>query len=407
MFRKTVGIALILVFSLTGIAQALTKIPQKMNYQGYITSSGLPVTAGLQIDFNIYDAPTAGNLLWSETINPVTVTNGIFNEVLGETIAIDLPFRSTYWLTFQVSGDTEMAPRHKLTCAAYANASRKIVYQQVLTVAADGGDTITVSAAIDMLNGVVPFGALQPQPNANLQWVIEVQAGTFNEPGTNGGGGQIMVPQWVTIRGRGWDDTELDVQGIKLAPGSALESLLIRTGGMTTSVDMNAINMAYLREVKIEADAPVGRVVDMRTSQFCELIDCTVVATGGGFNVNLIEIDGSVETRIENCVVDLRQLAPTTNGGISENIIFAIDVFILENTFLYTTSGDNTGTFGVGTNIGSSGRISHNVFYGMSSGSGNEIIDVTTGVFPAWTAPGPGTHGAFNQALNGTVLGGF
>lgn len=408
MFRKIFGIVFILMLFPTITALALTKIPQKMNYQGYITSGGSPVTAPLQIDFRIYDASSSGNLLWSETLPTVTVNNGIFNVVLGELVAIDLPFRSTYWLTFEVSGDSEMAPRHKLTCAAYATASRKIVNQQVLTVAADGGDTITVSAAIDMLNGTGIFGPLTPGPSAGTQWIIEIQAGTYNEPGTQGGGGRIVVPNWVTIRGRGWDATRLNCSGIDLSPGCALESMHVWSSGIDATVRMASINQAYLREVKIEAESPVGRVVDMRGSQFCEMVDCKVIALGGGMNTNCIEVDNSQESRLEDCVIDFRQLANTTNGGISENAGPVVDIFILENTFLYNTLGDNTGSFGVATSMGSTGRISHNVFYGTTTGGvSNEIVDIATMVFPAWAAPGPGTHGVLNQAMNGTVLGVF
>ena len=53
-------------------------IPRLINYQGKLTdTSGVPLTGSYAITFRIYDALSAGNLLWEET-QQVLIDKGIF-----------------------------------------------------------------------------------------------------------------------------------------------------------------------------------------------------------------------------------------------------------------------------------------------------------------------------------------
>ena len=50
--------------------------PQSIHYQAYLkNNAGLPVNGSQSITFRLYDAATAGSLLWSET-KTVAVSNG-------------------------------------------------------------------------------------------------------------------------------------------------------------------------------------------------------------------------------------------------------------------------------------------------------------------------------------------
>jgi hypothetical protein len=380
-------------------AEALIHIPQKMNYQGQLTnSSGTPINTPRSITFCIYDAATGGTALWTETQGSVSVINGIFNVVLGSNNAIDIPFRKAYWLGINVASDGEMTPRHLLTNAAYAMASRKIVYQEVLTVAHDGGDTCTVSAAIDMLLGQGPFtgaGPLVPAPSINTQWVINVQAGTYNETSP------LHIPGWVTVRGQGWDATELVVNQVNMSnrSGVALESLMITSGeGANPVVNINNAVYCYVRECKIEAVNP-AIVIDLNGAQSCDIVENYIFMMGPGAGGG-IGISSVINCRVEDCVIDLINTNPVTSWGISDMGLASPEIYILENTIKYVTLGGPATSFGIGLSPGGTGRVSYNVFnMGMPA---RDIIDPATNMIPVG-----GPNGICNQDSLGAEIAAF
>ncbi len=99
------------------------QIPRTLNYQGYLTNpSGAAINNPSQlITVRIYDAPTAGNLLFTEP-QTVTVSNGIFNLLIGGATVGGLPlaFDKPYWLSVTVGADPEMSPRQPLAASPYA-----------------------------------------------------------------------------------------------------------------------------------------------------------------------------------------------------------------------------------------------------------------------------------------------
>lgn len=62
-------------------------IPQSMNYQGRLTNTGgAPLSGSYSLTFTVYDDSTStnpGNIKWQEVHPSVTVTNGLFNVLLG------------------------------------------------------------------------------------------------------------------------------------------------------------------------------------------------------------------------------------------------------------------------------------------------------------------------------------
>jgi len=103
------------------MSSVLAQVPQKINYQGYLVSaSDVPITnPSLLIAFKIYDVPSGGSALFTET-QTVPVSNGLFNAVLGTNTALTLPFNVQYYLGVTVGADVEMAPRQALVSTPYA-----------------------------------------------------------------------------------------------------------------------------------------------------------------------------------------------------------------------------------------------------------------------------------------------
>jgi hypothetical protein len=122
---------------------SLAGIPKLINYQGMLTGSDgkTPVTNGnYPILFSIYNTSSGGSSLWSHTYN-VSVTNGLFNIILGDSGApINLPFDTTYWLGIKVGADPQLSPRTRLTSVGYA-------YRSMV------GDSAVVSANAYKLQG--------------------------------------------------------------------------------------------------------------------------------------------------------------------------------------------------------------------------------------------------------------
>ena len=112
-----IGVCLFLTF-LTSLG--LAQIPQKMNYQGYLTDpGGTPINGTVAMEFKIYDVSMGGIALWSET-QTVVVSSGVYSVNLGDVNPVNLPFNQPYYLGVKVGTDSEMTPRRVLTSVGYA-----------------------------------------------------------------------------------------------------------------------------------------------------------------------------------------------------------------------------------------------------------------------------------------------
>jgi hypothetical protein len=137
-----------------------------ISYQGYLTDSGgIPVNGDVEITFSIYDTPTGGTALWAETHPSVSVSDGLFNVLLGSVNPITPPLLTgeTY-LGIRVEGDEEMSPRQQIAAVAYALRSAGAYNAENL----DGMDsTEFVKKSGDSMNGRLAVENGDP-----LTWVI-------------------------------------------------------------------------------------------------------------------------------------------------------------------------------------------------------------------------------------------
>jgi len=105
--------------ALGGVVQA--DVPLTISHQGQLTDeNGLPVADDLyQLTVRLYDVPSGGGALWSET-HTIQTTDGLFHVVLGSQSALDLPFDEPYWLGMSIEGGAELVPRVQVTSSPYA-----------------------------------------------------------------------------------------------------------------------------------------------------------------------------------------------------------------------------------------------------------------------------------------------
>ncbi|MFH1415201.1 MAG: hypothetical protein ABIH89_03845 [Elusimicrobiota bacterium] len=91
-------------------------VPNEINYQGRLRESDVGVTGNRTFKFNIYDADSGGNLLWTSNDHVIFVSSGVFNHVLEP----DVDWRKQdLWIETLVGGSI-LIPRQKVTSNAYA-----------------------------------------------------------------------------------------------------------------------------------------------------------------------------------------------------------------------------------------------------------------------------------------------
>lgn len=173
-------IALVMILSLMLIipAVSMAQIPQKINYQGYLSDgSGAAYDSSanpggtVQITFRIHSIV---GILWNET-QEVAVNNGIYYVVLGSVNPLNLAFNIPYELGVAVGSDPEMLPLQPLTAVPYALNSTRAGDADTL----DGkhGNAFAASShphsATDITSGVLP-NAVIPDEIVRREKVIGI-----------------------------------------------------------------------------------------------------------------------------------------------------------------------------------------------------------------------------------------
>ncbi len=108
----------------TAIVQEVTASPPVISYVGRLLdpATGLPKANGSYvIAFNLYDVANGGAPLWTE-VKSVTVANGLFTTLLGDTAPLNLlQFNGQdLFLGITVGSDPEASPRSRIAHTAYA-----------------------------------------------------------------------------------------------------------------------------------------------------------------------------------------------------------------------------------------------------------------------------------------------
>ena len=100
-------------------------VPQLINYQGRLTeTNGTPVAdRNYLIKFRIYASSNGSDSLWSSGFRAVTVSDGLFNYALGDSVAFPADLFNGDTLRFlgiQVQADPEITPRTRFVTVPYS-----------------------------------------------------------------------------------------------------------------------------------------------------------------------------------------------------------------------------------------------------------------------------------------------
>ena len=113
-------LAALVCLALILAAQVGAAIPQKISYQGRLTdTSGNPLPGDHSAMFAIYDDPSYGILLWSESKTVTADADGVFSTILGSVTPLDCSFEAPRWLEVYVDG-LGLMPRREIVSVAYA-----------------------------------------------------------------------------------------------------------------------------------------------------------------------------------------------------------------------------------------------------------------------------------------------
>ena len=154
-------------------------IPTMLNYQGYLTdSSGNPINGTLAMTFSIYTTASGGSAVWTETQSSVSVTDGLFNVLLGSVNPINASdLTGTSYLGVKVGADPEMTPRQRMVSVGYAFHAETL----------DGMDsTDFVAVAGDTMTGTLFVYPTDPITNPVGVYGTGASTGVYGEGGTYG-----------------------------------------------------------------------------------------------------------------------------------------------------------------------------------------------------------------------------
>jgi hypothetical protein len=185
-------------------------VPQRINYQGYLTDSGgNPVNGSVDIVFSIYDVAAGGTAIWTET-QTVVVNKGLFNVQLGSVTPLP-SFSGTRYLGIQVGADPEMTPRLLLASAPYALNAESVGGLNSTAFVRKSGDTMSASSNNPVLvvtntgNGVGVYGNASGSNGIGVAGSGGLVGGLFTTLGDNGVGviGTVDVDNGAGVIGRG------------------------------------------------------------------------------------------------------------------------------------------------------------------------------------------------------------
>lgn len=164
MHHRLVVLAALLALCIVAVVPAVSA-PQMITYQGVLTDNlGNPLSGSHNLIFKIYrDSLSTTPILWSETHTGVSVTNGLFNVILGRSTSIPLSIFDIdqRWLGITVDSDAEMTPRMRFTSAPWAFHAA-IADSALATSGGGSGWTISGSDMYSTVSGNVGIGATAP-----------------------------------------------------------------------------------------------------------------------------------------------------------------------------------------------------------------------------------------------------
>jgi hypothetical protein len=100
---------------------AYAQVPNLVRYQGQaVDANSVPLAGPYNLTFRLYNAETAGAIVWQETQANVAITKGNFSILLGQVTPLTVDWSVPLWLSIQVGIESELSPRQRITSVPLA-----------------------------------------------------------------------------------------------------------------------------------------------------------------------------------------------------------------------------------------------------------------------------------------------
>lgn len=224
------------------------QVPRQISYQAMIMdNTNQPIADGQHtITISVYNAPTGGVTLYTETII-TTTSKGLANVILGATtpMPVTLSFASQRWLGISVDGGAEMTPRTALVAVPYAMHA---VYAD--SVATSGGGGV---AGVSSLNGMAGDVVLESGGSTTINKDPVTKKITISSVGGSGTGigGVQNADGTLTIT-----NSTGPVATINMTAGSIDSSKLAPNAISTTRIHDGAVTASKLADGIIPTELP-------------------------------------------------------------------------------------------------------------------------------------------------------
>jgi len=274
------------------------------NYQGYLTGNGGPANGTFDFYFELFDAEISGTSIMTDTIEDVTVDDGLFTVLLdfGGNAFNGMP----RWLEISVRPGSEtgaytpFAGRQHITPVPYAlyaveadlldgfHASELSThYQNAVVVAKSGGDFTSIQAAIDSITDA-------HDSNPYLVWVAP---GTYEE--------QVKLKPGINLVGAGKSLTFIE---------STIGNADIYPPAEATLHLADYANVRSLTVSNYSDQYRNAAILIPENSEHATLKDVSAVTGGTGMHDSSIFIHGA------NTNVTLDNVESSAYGGSQVNI---------------------------------------------------------------------------------------
>ncbi len=293
-------------------AFAAQGINRQINFQGKVVlkTDGTNVNSGTtnyDMVFKLYDAPTGGNLLWTESWtggNQVPVTDGLFRVALGSVN----PFVSSVdwnnpnlYLDISFNGDT-MTSRIQLTATPYAFNAEKL----------DGVVATQSASGFNLSGGTSTLSTISLTTSGNT---LSIQPGnpgslTLQSNGANGLTLDTGGSAAITI---GLSATAINMNAPVLMASN--KNLTFDVGNGTTNVTIKAGTGGTTTGLLVKIDTIANQVVTSSVTDTNNAVGIAVTSVSSGANAQ-IAISGVAVAVADNAVSvgDYIGIGTTTAG---------------------------------------------------------------------------------------------
>ncbi len=222
MKRNAIAFFHILIFLLFIATSAGAQAPETITYQGRLVDvSGIPTTTPQSVVFAIYDDPSGGSPMWTETLTITPDAMGVFTVELGTIAALtaELFDGNKRYLGLAIGGDSEMSPRQWLTSVPYAISAGNVPDSAIVTGKLADASVTTSKIADDAITSEKVLDsdlhAEDISDETGLAFILQLPANTFQSlPDSAGGLDSIAIsvpgPGWVYV----WAHADVSVNHI-------------------------------------------------------------------------------------------------------------------------------------------------------------------------------------------------